>query len=124
VLAPDLVATAVSDPPVEAAPGARFPVTDSVKNQGGGRAKASRVRYYLSRDASRNDDDLLLGGGRGVVALVPGAISSGRASVTIPSSAAAGSYFLLACADDLGAMSEPVETNNCKPSTGRVTIRP
>jgi hypothetical protein len=41
---------------------------------------------------------------------------------TIPASTPAGSYHLLACADDLGAVSESNETNNCIASAGMVQV--
>ena len=36
-----------------------------------------------------------------------------QTTVTIPVDSAAGSYFLLACADDLHVVPEGNETNNC-----------
>jgi hypothetical protein len=43
-------------------------------------------------------------------------------SVTIPPGTTPGSYFLLACADDAGQVIESAETNNCRASTGQVTM--
>jgi hypothetical protein len=122
VQVPDLVATAVSDPPGAASPGARFEVSDSVQNQGPAPAKASRVRYFLSRTGTLGSADLMLGGTRPVAALAPGAVSAGTASVTVPSSTAAGTYYLLACADGMGTVSELAEGNNCRRSGARVAI--
>jgi hypothetical protein len=45
-------------------------------------------------------------------------------TVTAPSAMPLGTYHLLACADDLDAVVELVETNNCRSSTGRVVIGP
>ena len=42
--------------------------------------------------------------------------------MTIPSGTTPGFYFLLACADDAGQVSESVETGNCLASTGKVTV--
>ena len=52
---PDLVTTAVSNPPAAAAPGSAFSVTDTVKNEGNARAAASTSRYYLSVDTTKGD---------------------------------------------------------------------
>ena len=45
---PDLIETAVSNPPASATTGSSFSVTDTVKNQGNASAAASITRYYLS----------------------------------------------------------------------------
>ena len=66
----------------------------------------------------------MLTGTRPVGLLPAGAPSSGTVNVTIPTSTAAGSYFLLACADDTKAVTETIETNNCKASAGKVTVGP
>jgi subtilase family serine protease len=122
VQVPDLAAIAVSDPPGSATRNARFAVTDSVENQGSASAAASRVRYSLLRDAAPGAGDTMLGGIRAIAKLAAGAISSGTVTVTVPSSTAAGSYYLLACADGMGAVSELVETNNCQGSARKVVI--
>ena len=57
---PDLVTTAVSNPPAAAAPGSAFSVTDTVKNEGNARAAASTSRYYLSLDATKGTGDIRL----------------------------------------------------------------
>ena len=61
---------------------------------------------------------------RSVGTLVAGATSPGTVTVTIPTSIAAGSYFLLACADDTKVVIETNDTNNCKASAGKVTVGP
>ena len=53
VTQPDLVQTAVSDPPAAAAPGSSFKVVDTVQNQGLVAAAASTTRYYLCHPTSR-----------------------------------------------------------------------
>jgi subtilase family serine protease len=121
---PNLVTTAVSDPPASARRGSRFPVTDTVVNQSAFAAGASRTRYYLSVDALRNSKDRLLSGSRAGPALAPSADSTGTVTVTIPSSAPDGIYFLLACADDTGTVGESNESDNCLASAGTVAVRP
>ena len=119
---PDLVVTAVSDPPGEAAPGDSFQVTDTVENHGAATARDSTTRYYLSVDSGRSRGDRLLGGSRAVPKLAPGEVSTGPASVTIPLTVLPGVFFLLACADDTNVVSETHEMNNCRTSVTTVQI--
>jgi subtilase family serine protease len=44
--------------------------------------------------------------------------------VTIPSTTAPGTYVLIACADDTGAVAEANETNNCRASATAVIVAP
>ena len=122
VTQPDLVETTVGNPPVSAAPGGSFVASDSVSNQGMAAAGASTTRYWLSLDGLKDASDILMGGSRSVPALAVGGTSAGTAVVTVPASAPAGSYFLMACADDLGAAAESDESNNCRPSAGKIQV--
>ena len=122
VARPDLVETAVSDPPAAAAPGGTFTVTDTVQNQGGLAASASTTRYYLSSDAQRGAGDILLTASRAVPGLAPGASSPGApVTVTIPSATPASAYYVLACADDTKVVTETSE-GNCRASAIAVTV--
>jgi subtilase family serine protease len=109
---PDLVVTALSGPALAAA-GATILVSDTTLNQGGGPAPASSTRYFISTsilfDASARPLQ-----SRSVGSLVPGASSSGSASVTIPADVTAGPYYLFAQADSNGAVAEPNEINNTR----------
>jgi subtilase family serine protease len=58
-----------------------------------------------------------------VPALAAGASSTGNTMVKVPSGTAAGSYYLLACSDDLEAVAESDESNNCRASATKITIR-
>ncbi len=122
VSAPDLVETAVSDPPVTAIDGGSFSVTDTVLNQGNALAGPSTTRYYLSLDTLRNSGDKALTGTRAVAGLAPLATSTDTVSVTIPAGVAPGTYFLLACADDTRTVPEGDEKNNCTASAGTVVV--
>ncbi len=119
---PDLVVTAVSDPPAAALLGGSFAVTDTVQNQGTSGAGASTTRYYLATSPAVKTK--LLTGARAVPALGVGATSTGTVTVTVPTRTALGTYFLLACADDLQQVSENSETNNCRASTLTVSVSP
>jgi hypothetical protein len=120
--APDLIETAVSDPPSSSTAGSSFSVTDSVMNQGSASAGASITSYYLSLDTTKGNGDILLTGSRSVPSLGINGTNDGISTVTIPSSTAAGSYFLLACADDSNAVGESDENNNCIASASKVSV--
>jgi subtilase family serine protease len=124
VTAPDLMETSVSDPPALVAIGGSFSVTDTVINQGPVSAKASTTRYYLSTDTTKNSGDKVLTKTRSVPVLEPGAVSTGTVTVTIPTTTAAGTYYLLACADDTALVAESNEANNCIASGSVVEITP
>src|SRR4030095_10754628 len=110
---PDLVVTAVSDPPAILVLKQKVAVTDFTHNQGITAAIATTTRYYLSLDTLRNAGDKRLGGKRAVPPLAAGATSTGTVNVTVTTSTKLGVYYLLACADDLEVETESVETNNC-----------
>jgi hypothetical protein len=110
---PDLVVSAVSSPPSTLTPGASFSVTDTTANQGTLGAPATTTRYSLGTTTVKNASSTMLTGSRAVVALAAGGTSSGSASVTVPTTVAPGTYYLLACSDDLGVVAESNEANNC-----------
>jgi hypothetical protein len=120
---PDLVETAVSNPPATVTQGGSFSVTDTVQANGSVGAGASTSRYYLSPDTTKSAGDVLLTGSRSVPALAAGASSSGTVTVGVPGATALGTYFLLACADDLGAVAESNEGNNCRASATTVQVQ-
>lgn len=122
IIAPDLAQLAVSDPPGSAEGGSLFAVTDTVLNQGTGAAAGSTTRYYLSLDTVVDGSDTLLATTRDVPSLDPGATSTDTVTVEVPASVEGGSYHLLACADDLDAVAEGNEGNNCLPSAGQVQM--
>jgi aqualysin 1 len=120
---PDLVTTAVSNPPGTAAPGTAFTIVDTVQNASPIDAGASTTRYYLSQDSTRGADDVAITITRTVEALVAGASSSGSRSVTVPSSTVPGVYRVLACADDSSRVTESNESNNCTASATSVNVQ-
>ena len=124
VTRPDLVVNTVSAPPATARRGGKFAVTSTAQNPGAVASGSSTTRYHLSLDGVKGAGDKLLTGSRKVSALAPGASQSGTVTVTVPTSTGLGTYFLLACADDLSKVVETNETNNCTVSTNPVTITP
>jgi len=120
---PDLVATAVSNPPPVVTPGGTFSVTDTVANQGTAMSGASTTRYYVSPTPSKTSASKLLTGTRAVASLAPGAPpSQGTKTVTVPTTTLLGTYYLLACADDLARVIELNESGNCAASATQVTV--
>jgi hypothetical protein len=96
VSAPDLVESAVSNPPPAAIIGARFYVTDSAHNQGNAAAGSSMTRYYLAPLGTiAPGTPFLLDGSRSVPGLAAEASSTGTTVVSIPSMVPGG-YLLLA----------------------------
>ena len=112
VIGPDLAFLSLSLSPVSVPAGAALVVTDNVTNQGSGVAAPSTTRFYLSINGLLDASDVALVPGRTVSQLAGGASSSGSTSVTIPSSVAPGTYYVLAQADGDGTVAESSETNN------------
>ena len=119
---PDLVTSTVGNPPASAALGTAFSVTDTVQNAGAVNAAASKTRYYLSLDAEHDAGDVLLTAYRIVPILAGGAVSSGGAAVTVPTTAVPGTYRVIACADAGLLVKESNEANNCAASATAVTV--
>lgn len=120
---PDLLETAVSNPPPVASRGASFVVTDTVANQGDD-AGASTTRYYLALDVTKRSAHKLLGGERAVATLASLASSTGMATVSIPLNIKSGMYFFLACADDRHAVGESDPANNCLAAAAMIVVGP
>jgi subtilase family serine protease len=124
IMVPDLIETFVSNPPQAAKAGSILSVTDTVRNRGGVAAGPSVTQYYLSKNTTKGSGDILLIGGRYVIGLAPGATSTAAVNVMIPSATPPGAYYLLACADDMKAVAESNETNNCIGSSSTVQVNP
>ncbi len=97
--------------PSTAGAGQNISITDTTKNQGGGTADPSTTQFYLSANTLVDASDTLLGS-RSIPSLAPDASSSGTTTVTIPSSTAAGSWYIVAKADGEDVVVETSETNN------------
>jgi len=121
LIPPDLTDTLVGNPPANAALGGKISVTDIVTNTGPVKAAASVTHYYLSTSGDKNGGEILIGK-RSVPGLKPLASSRGRVSLTLNSSIPVGDYFLFACADDPGMITEASEDNNCTEPSSIMTI--
>jgi hypothetical protein len=122
VTRPDLQAVPLDNPPTTATAGQTIQVQDNTFNEGLVAAAASTTRFYLSVDSVKGAGDILLTGSRSVAALAAGSNSNGVTTVVIPSSTAPNTYRLLPCADDLNAVIETIEANNCRASVGTVVV--
>jgi hypothetical protein len=121
VAAPDLVETAVTNPPASPAIGSGFSVTDTAHNQGNAPAAATVTRYYFSSTPGKTAASVLLAGTRAVPGLAAGASSTGTVTAKLPNMAK-GTYFLVACANDTLTVVESNSANNCKPSTTTANV--
>lgn len=122
---PDLITSTVSTQTVATGSGATFAVSDVVTNQGGAAAAASWTQYYLSPLTNKAANGAsLLGGSRAVSPLAAGATSMGSTTVTVPSQAASGSFYLLSCADDTNVVLESNESNNCGVASAKILVGP
>jgi len=120
---PDLVVTALKNPPGSRARGKSFKVTSTTANVGTGPGVASTTRFYLSKNTTFGAGDKLLKKGvLSIPALAAGAQSAGPRTVKVPKSVAKGTYFLLACADDTKVVGEVSEANNCLASQRKIRI--
>ena len=111
VVGPDLTIFTLMAPATGAA-GSTIAVSDTIKNQGAGQAAASRTRFYFSANSVLDAADVLLPDSRAVPVLATGQTNTGTTSVTIPSSASAGTYFIIGKADGEDVVAETSETNN------------
>jgi hypothetical protein len=112
----------VSAPPPSVLQGETFRVADTTLNEGSAASPATRTFFYLSRDKNKSGSDVKLTPGRSVIALEAGAERKGSKNVTVPANTASGPYFLIGCADDLGAAAETDEGDNCLSSTLKVWV--
>ena len=78
---------------------------------------------FITGSVASTADRMMLGS-RVVGALSPGATSAGTVNVVIPSTLTPGTYFVLACADDVARVKEAGGANNCRASATAVSVTP
>jgi subtilase family serine protease len=117
---PNLTVTSLLDPPTSVGQGLSFDVNTTVKNIGLVKAKASEVKFNLVSvaDSSRKD----LKNKLAVPELNPDAEFSDQFTVVVRPETVPGSYRLEACADSGKIVPEQEENDNCKITTGTVTV--
>jgi subtilase family serine protease len=117
---PDLVVTAITDPPTSAPPGQSFKVTNTVKNLGAVPSAAATTKYSLVSTSSPAQADL--DGAQAVPGLNPNQIFTDEETLTIQGNTPLGEYRLQACADAGKAVSEDDEADNCLLSAGTILV--
>jgi subtilisin family serine protease/subtilase family serine protease len=115
---PDLVVSALTAPAI-AAPGAAIVAGYTVRNQGTSQAGASKLRFYWSVNYSIDAADTVLANAD-IGAIDAAGSASGQVTLTIPSGAATGTYYIIADADGAKTVLESSETNNGASRTVRV----
>jgi subtilisin family serine protease/uncharacterized membrane protein len=107
---PDLTISMLTVP-TTGTPGTPITVSHTVKNQGGGSASASSLRFFWSNDSNLDAGDTLLTS-QDVSALGPNVSVSGETTLTIPSGLGLGTYYVIGEADGLKVVAETQEGNN------------
>ena len=115
---PDLTVASLTAPS-DVTPGIPFAVSDTTTNSGEGAAAASITALYLSSNSTLDAADVQLSAGREVPSLGTGMSSIGSTTVTL-SGVAAGTWYLIARADDASAVEEVRENNNTRARSIRV----
>jgi len=111
-IGPDLIVSTVTAPATALA-GGTIDVSDTTKNQGGGSSATSTTRFYWSTNTALDGSDQLIGT-RSVPLLAPGGSASFTTKLTVPPTAAGGTYYVIAQADGASEVPETTETNNTK----------
>ena len=120
----DMAVTAALALPTKLKPGDTLSIIHVTKNLGAA-ATATTTRYYLSKDSVKSSADILLINASAEPALVAGgqfAPTTVLAAVipTMP----AGTYKLIACANDKNPIAETTTANNCFTPAETLTISP
>ncbi|MBC3542413.1 CARDB domain-containing protein [Rufibacter sediminis] len=111
---PDLVVeTFYITPSTSFIKGTAYTVASIIKNQGNATSSASSVGFYLSTDATWDAADVLMAEATGS-SLNQNATTTLTKAVTVPTTTATGSYYLIVKADHKDAVTESNETNNTK----------
>jgi len=121
---PDLGATSLTGVPAIIQRGKSFVVSETTWNVSPVASAATTTRYYLSKDTAKGAGDTLMTGSRAVPVLGAFTGSTGSATVTVPAGTVTGTYYVLACADDLNAVKEQSEANNCTSAQNTVAVTP
>jgi subtilase family serine protease len=122
VVGPDLALTALTTTTTLASPNFTFPVTATVKNQGGQGANASAVRFFLNTVNNLGGSPIPLGV-TVTAAVLPGASLTTTTRLTVPSNTSVGSYFVVARADGNDQVAEGDEGNNVRATVGKINIQ-
>ncbi|MBP7533349.1 MAG: hypothetical protein KA783_02800 [Chitinophagales bacterium] len=105
-------------------PGGTVKVTGTMKNIGNAAAVASKVRFYLSTDPIYSGTDAAIGFVNGNVLAANASQFIIEKSLTIPTTTAAGTYFVLCRVDADSQVTENSETNNLFNFTLSIVVLP
>lgn len=119
---PDLIVRSLSAPPKTVARTAGFVATTVVWNKGNATAKASATAFYLFRAHVSGSRRIMLTPLQAGGILRRGAVVRTGTVLTVPSSVAPGSYFVIACADVTRKVRERSEVNNCRVAPRAVKV--
>ena len=112
----DLVVYSLTAPQFFACPSETITITDTTTNNGSGETRASKTIFYYSTDSVLDTSDTYVGE-RNVPALGPGESNAGTTSVTIASTAAQFTHYILAKGDAPNDIVETNEGNNARFTT-------
>ncbi|MBH8551586.1 S8 family serine peptidase [Nostocaceae cyanobacterium CENA357] len=118
-LQPDLIVRNTSNPSSGVA-GGTIQVSYEIENQGYGNAGYSFTKFYLSKDLTLGSDDPLLGSDY-VGSIPSGYYSPESITLTISSSIATGTYYLVYQTDGYSYVAESNENNNAVAGTIKIT---
>jgi hypothetical protein len=118
------VVTAVEPQAASVAIEGSFDVDVTTTNAGTAPAGASRTRFFLSLDTSRDAGDHELVTDQVIDVLGVGAAATETVTVTVPLTATTGTFHVIACADAEGAVVESREDDNCRASAATVDVAP
>jgi subtilase family serine protease len=121
-IGPDFTVTSLTSPSSVVA-GTSLSVTDTTKNQGGDIAPASGTSFHLSTNSTLDAGDQFLGT-RDVLSLGPGLSQTGSVMLPIPTSTAAGTYYIIAKSDGGDVIAEAQETNNTRARSISIVAAP
>ena len=117
---PDIIGTRLVLPsPLKA--GDTGELQDFIKNQGSTNAGQFEVSYFLNRDPSRTDGEILIGTWD-VAGLKAGALKNNNTTITVPSDLEPGEYYLLRVIDPAGVLPGELSSNNIQRSKVPIEI--
>jgi len=108
---PDLTVSKLTLPTV-AAPGSAVDANFTIKNSGASSAGPSSVAFYWSTNTGLDSSDSLLTSVNIGSVAANGGTLAGQATMTVPSDAVLGTYYVIALADAANVVPESSETNN------------
>jgi hypothetical protein len=111
--APDLVVTKVSKPPASELAGSKLTVVVQLSNKGTAKAGKSRLGLYLAKGKKHTKKDRRLKQAK-LKPLKSGKKAKAKLKIVLPANTKAGTYRLIACADDGKKVRESKESDNCR----------